>query len=741
MRFSLPSLRAARAALLRLSVAAAIATAAHSPSSAQDFPYPILPVYVPTDGSGNAQYPPAWPYELTSHPGTMLIRDGLPAGSAITGRLHIYDMAIATETAGGPLGGEITDIVCRVGFEMRGVGAFAAYSRSINLPAIGRIYSALPAPGSPQVFALDMGVLQGQILGDPDFDLLRITGGTDFGMPSAGNARATLDGTGEWRMDSFFDITYRVDFVGAPGGPFAGLSGSTVYTHRQRSGPHDSDACVVTDNGLGTADWPPPTPQAHRSRTEGVIALEGPIPTHGMVADMNWFTVPGSVVVAPGGSLGGEVVQTQKTLTLEIRGEGTLGLYSKAITVPVNASFDVAPAMYLNPHQGRASELQTLFGQISGDPDFALLRVISGTSFGLPSYGHTSLTHDVGGEWRVDSFFDITYRVDFVGEITGPLAGLSGSFVGTIRCQMGEMREGNCPAPDNGFGTIDFPPMCAPGYQSVRQAPGCIAGMPVNSPLLIDVEMAPLSIVASGPGGSLGGEAQAWNANWRFHVVGTGAYAGYERYLNAVGPAETHTAPHAVGVTPQHFETLVHQAQGQVIGDPDFDLLRISAGNGFGLPSPGHTTLVQSGPQWLVDSFFDITYRVDFVGAIGGALAGLSGSTTARRNFVTGKQMTVSAPSATPPSALRLGPATPNPARQGSTLALELPRAAHVRATVHDVAGRFVRTLCDGDRGVGSYALRWDGRDASGAAARPGLYLVRVSTGERTLTGRVIVTR
>jgi hypothetical protein len=47
------------------------------------------------------------------------------------------------------------------------------------------------------------------------------------------------------------------------------------------------------------------------------------------------------------------------------------------------------------------------------------------------------------------------------------------------------------------------------------------------------------------------------------------------------------------------------------------------------MPSPGHTTLTQlPGGNWAVDSFFDITYRIDFVGSPGGALGGMSGSTT-----------------------------------------------------------------------------------------------------------------
>src|SRR2546425_11935512 len=78
--------------------------------------------------------------------------------------------------------------------------------------------------------------------------------------------------------------------------------------------------------------------------------------------------------------------------------------------------------------------------------------------------------------------------------------------------------------------------------------------------------------------------------------------------------------------------------QGQLpAGDPDFDLLIIRAGNDFGLPSPGHTTLTkQAGGDWAVDSFFDITYRIDFQGKPGGRIGGMSGSTTGTIRMATG---------------------------------------------------------------------------------------------------------
>ena len=64
----------------------------------------------------------------------------------------------------------------------------------------------------------------------------------------------------------------------------------------------------------------------------------------------------------------------------------------------------------------------------------------------------------------------------------------------------------------------------------------------------------------------------------------------------------------------------------------------------MGMPSPGHTTLTQSGPQWNVESFFDITYRIDFVGSPGGPFAGHSGSTTGTARIRQGSGVLPSVP-------------------------------------------------------------------------------------------------
>ena len=59
-----------------------------------------------------------------------------------------------------------------------------------------------------------------------------------------------------------------------------------------------------------------------------------------------------------------------------------------------------------------------------------------------------------------------------------------------------------------------------------------------------------------------------------------------------------------------------------------------------------------------------------------------------------------------------------------------LPRSERARAEIYDLMGRSTRVL-DTGRAVppGEHVLRWDGRDASGAPAAPGIYLVRLTAG------------
>jgi FlgD Ig-like domain len=83
----------------------------------------------------------------------------------------------------------------------------------------------------------------------------------------------------------------------------------------------------------------------------------------------------------------------------------------------------------------------------------------------------------------------------------------------------------------------------------------------------------------------------------------------------------------------------------------------------------------------------------------------------------------------------------PNPTGGFCTLRFGLARGGLTRAQVVDATGRTVRTLATAWRPAGEQSLTWDGRDAGGSAAAPGVYFARVSTAEATQTARLTLVR
>lgn len=85
--------------------------------------------------------------------------------------------------------------------------------------------------------------------------------------------------------------------------------------------------------------------------------------------------------------------------------------------------------------------------------------------------------------------------------------------------------------------------------------------------------------------------------------------------------------------------------------------------------------------------------------------------------------------------------AAPNPAAQGGTLRFRLPVAGRVELSVFDAAGRRVARLAQGPFTAGEHAVAWDGRDAAGHPAGPGVYLVRLRSGALERTTSVVLLR
>jgi glucose/arabinose dehydrogenase len=79
------------------------------------------------------------------------------------------------------------------------------------------------------------------------------------------------------------------------------------------------------------------------------------------------------------------------------------------------------------------------------------------------------------------------------------------------------------------------------------------------------------------------------------------------------------------------------------------------------------------------------------------------------------------------PKPFQLAPPRPSPARGPITVVWTLSHPARAEVVVRDLAGRFVRTL-HAQRALepGQHERVWDGHDASGSRAAPGLYIVEL---------------
>lgn len=87
-------------------------------------------------------------------------------------------------------------------------------------------------------------------------------------------------------------------------------------------------------------------------------------------------------------------------------------------------------------------------------------------------------------------------------------------------------------------------------------------------------------------------------------------------------------------------------------------------------------------------------------------------------------------------------PIYPTPSRAGVNLQFVLPAAATVRLEVFDALGRRVRVLLPAtETSAGEHRERWDGQDAAGRAAAPGVYLAKLVVGDRVLTRRIALLR
>jgi hypothetical protein len=593
--------------------------------------------------TGTISLPPAGCDYLSPEDVHMII-DGLPPGNTIE-LAPIHTQFICQKGGAGacsvllppgacegvalpPATGNVDCFDSQLQLQLTGLGPqLGGFNRLISIPVFSEVRTDARTPGDAvQDFDTDMFRLEGEIFGDPDFDLLRVTGGTANGLPSPGHTTLTRTGPpgSSFSVDSFFDITYRIEFQGAPGSILQGMSGTTTATIRMKTGAAPTCAGVcpagtvcqesITDLGGGTVQF---CCDCVAEPTGACCGTDGTCSVTTALACAGTYLGDGSVC-------GGVVACCLPDGTCQDVDAACCAFFGGvAQPAPSDCATTACPQPACEPDPVSPNGCSSIVCPTPGErcsPTCAVFDPVTGV-----------VVADLC-ECRDPNECQLNLG-------TGPVAAGAGN-----PCVV---------ADPMATGTVSLPPAGCE-YLSPDEVHMIVDGLPAGT----TIELAPIhrdficnkqgaggacstllppgDCEGANPDGS-GGNIDCFQSTLELQVTGTGALAGFNRLLNVFTACEIHTDPRTPGDVVQDFDTDMFRCQGEIFGDPDFDVLRVTTGSANGLPSPGHTTLTRlPGGDFAVDSFFDITYRIEFQGAPGSVLEGMGGTTTATLRMETG---------------------------------------------------------------------------------------------------------
>ena len=91
------------------------------------------------------------------------------------------------------------------------------------------------------------------------------------------------------------------------------------------------------------------------------------------------------------------------------------------------------------------------------------------------------------------------------------------------------------------------------------------------------------------------------------------------------------------------------------------------------------------------------------------------------------------------PTALSLSQNYPNPFNPTTSISYVLPQASKVELVIYNALGQEVRTLKAGYSNAGSYSVVWNGLDHAGNSVASGLYIYTLTTGEQSISKKMLM--
>jgi hypothetical protein len=83
----------------------------------------------------------------------------------------------------------------------------------------------------------------------------------------------------------------------------------------------------------------------------------------------------------------------------------------------------------------------------------------------------------------------------------------------------------------------------------------------------------------------------------------------------------------------------------------------------------------------------------------------------------------------------------PNPFNPSTRISFSIPQSGTVRLVVYSTTGQTIRTLVDGQLSAGRHMVVWDGLDGAGRQASSGVYIYRLTSGNRSTVRTMVLLR
>jgi len=83
----------------------------------------------------------------------------------------------------------------------------------------------------------------------------------------------------------------------------------------------------------------------------------------------------------------------------------------------------------------------------------------------------------------------------------------------------------------------------------------------------------------------------------------------------------------------------------------------------------------------------------------------------------------------------------PNPFNPVTTIEFSIPNDGFATLAIYNIAGQKICELISGNMTAGAHSIIWDGRDANGLSVSSGIYFSRLTMGERTVSGKMILVK